>query len=244
MPAFGDLIDAFMAKFGTTPPVVTVANTAGSAVPASLADGADATQGLIADTKVTGDAAGTISAKLRGLNASIGEIQASPTANTVLARLKTIATDLEAIIALLPAALGQGTMAQGFKVVLATDQTAIPINLQPTTSGGSSVYGNLDLGATGVTIKASAGQVYNYYIANQNATLWRYVKLYNQATDPASTDTPVITLAIPPGSAANVAFPNGIAFGAGIGIRATTTIAVNGNVSPSTNDVVVFIGFK
>lgn len=42
-------------------------------------------------------------------------------------RLQRIAQRLTSIIALLPAALGQGTMAQGLRVVLPSDQSAIPV---------------------------------------------------------------------------------------------------------------------
>lgn len=56
-----------------------------------------------------------------GLLATLGEVQASPTANTLLARLKAI-TDV------MPAALGQGTMAQSARVVLASDHSVISVS--------------------------------------------------------------------------------------------------------------------
>jgi hypothetical protein len=170
----------------------------------------------------------------------IGEVQASPTANTVLDRLKTLATLLNGG---LPAALGQSTMANSLRVVLPSDQSAIPINLQPTTSGGSTPYVNLDLGTTGQVVKNGAGQVYNYYLYN-NAATTRYVKFYDKGTAPTSGDTPVWTLGIPAGSAANVAFPNGIAFASGISLRGTTLVANNDNTAPSANDLVVNLGYK
>jgi len=109
---------------------------------------------------------------------------------------------------------------------------------------GVSVYRNIDMGATGAVIKASAGQVYGWYISNQNPTSTRCVKIYDKATAPTNADTPVYTLVIPAGSAANVAFPNGVQFTNGIGIRATTGVADNDNTSPATNGVIVNVNYK
>jgi hypothetical protein len=50
-------------------------------------------------------------------------------------RLQRIAQRITSLIALLPAALGQGTMAQSLRVVLASDQAAIPV----TASAGSNL---------------------------------------------------------------------------------------------------------
>ena len=139
--------------------------------------------------------------------------------------------------------LGQGTMAQSVPVVLPSNQTAIPVNLQPTTSGGSLVYRNLDLGVTGQVAKNGAGQLYSYFFYN-NASATRYIKIYDKATAPTQSDTPVMTYPIPAGSAANVAFPNGVAFSAGISLRATTGVADSDTGAPSTNDVVINVNYK
>lgn len=141
--------------------------------------------------------------------------------------------------------LGQKTMANSTPMVLASDQSAIPANLQPTTSGGASIYRSLSVVATGANVKASAGQIYGYYVANLNAASTRYLKIYDKASAPTvGTDTPVITIPIPAGSAANVAFPNGIAFALGIGIGATTLIADADATAPSANEVVMNLFYK
>lgn len=58
---------------------------------------------------------------------------ASDTASSGLnGRLQRIAQRLTSLIALFPAALGQGTMAQSLKVVVASDQTAIPTTFTKT----------------------------------------------------------------------------------------------------------------
>lgn len=139
--------------------------------------------------------------------------------------------------------LGQKTMANSTPVVLASDQTVIPVSMAPATSGGLSIYRNIDLDETGVTAKASAGQLFGYYISN-NASTVMYVKVYNMATNPTSSDTPVLTLPIPAQAAANIEFSNGVAFATGIALRATTGVADNNNVGPAANEVVVNILYK
>lgn len=107
------------------------------------------------------------------------------------------------------------------------------------TSGGANIYRNISLVATGVNIKASAGQIYGWYLYN-NASSVRYVKFYNKATAPTvGTDVPVLTLSLPANAAANVSFPSGVAFSLGIGIGATTGVADNDSGAPSANDVIV-----
>jgi hypothetical protein len=111
----------------------------------------------------------------------------------------------------------------------------------PISTGGLSVYRNINLVASGVNIKSSAGQIYGWYLFN-NAPTVRYIKLYNKAKAPSvGADTPAMTIPLPCGAAANVIVPSGIAFSHGIGIGATTGVG-DGNVGmPAPNEVVVNI---
>ncbi len=68
----------------------------------TIADGADVVEGALADAAVTTDAAGTVSGKLRGL--------------------------VKWAYERMPASLGQKTMANSFPVVVASDQSAIPVS--------------------------------------------------------------------------------------------------------------------
>ena len=129
-------------------------------------------------------------------------------------------------------------------VNLAGSSSGATVSLVPATSGGCSVYRNINMGATGAAIKASAGQLYGWYLSNRNSTTVVYVKIYDKGSAPSSADTPIYTLAVPAGSAANVAFPNGVQFALGIGIRATTGVADNDNTGPSANDVIVNVNYK
>lgn len=99
-------------------------------------------------------------------------------------------------------------------------------------------YRNLDLGTTGQIVKATPGALLGWYIANQ-ATSARYVKVYDKATAPTESDTPVMTLVIPASAGANAYYSAGWGFDAGISLRATTAIADNSTAAPSSNDVVV-----
>ncbi len=95
---------------------------------------------------------------------------------------------------------------------------------------------------TGWVVKSTPGQWYGYYIANVSAA-YRYVKVYDIATAPDATATPVETLAIPPGSAANLSMPNGLQFSNGIAFRCTTGAADNDTGVPAAGDVIANVRY-
>lgn len=104
-------------------------------------------------------------------------------------------------------------------------------------------YRNLDLGVTGQVVKAAKGQVFDLHFSNQ-AVAPRYIKLYDKATAPTASDTPLRTYAIPASTAVALAVTNaGIEFLEGISLRATTGIADNDTGAPAANDVVVNLGW-
>lgn len=164
----------------------------------------------------------------------------------------------------LPATLGQKAMAASMAVVVASDQSAVPVSqsgtwtvqpgntanttawlvsARPATSGGHSIYRLISAATTNAaSIKGSAGQVYGAIITNTNAAV-RYVKLYNKATAPTvGTDIPVMTLAIPgntAGAGMVFSFENGIAFGTGIGSATTTGAADSDTGAVAANEIIV-----
>lgn len=111
------------------------------------------------------------------------------------------------------------------------------------TQGGCTAYRNLNLGVTGVVPKAAPGQLYGWYLAN-NAAAVRYVKVYDTASTPDGTFTPVLTLALPANSAANVFLATGMEFLNGIALRASTGVADNDTGAPTANDVIVNVFYK
>lgn len=74
--------------------------TGGTGGPSSIANGADVAEGATTDAAVVTDTTGTLSGKLRGL--------------------------VKWAFERMPAALGQGTMAQSLRVVLASDHSDVP----------------------------------------------------------------------------------------------------------------------
>lgn len=116
----------------------------------------------------------------------------------------------------------------------------IIMTLQPHTAGGLTTFmasgsdGSSILVATAQAIKASAGQLYGYYMFNPEAAV-TFVHFYNtaQASVTVGTTNPLFTVAVPAGSAANLAVPQGITFSnAGWSCAATTT--AGGNTAPAT----------
>lgn len=123
------------------------------------------------------------------------------------------------------------------------------VNLDPQTGNGLSIFRSLDLDETEEEIKASAGSVYGWYIAN-TATSTRFVKFYNAtaANVTVGSTTPVITIPIPGNTsddiAANALGAMGIAFDTAITVAATTGVADADTGAPAANDVIVNIFYK
>jgi len=115
----------------------------------------------------------------------------------------------------------------------------------PATSGGATLAKVLSAGSTNATsVKASAGQVYSYALANANAA-FRYVHFYNKASAPTvGTDVPVFTVGVPPNFVANCDFNSGTPFTTGIAYSITTGAADNDSGAVSANDVTGFILYK
>jgi len=115
----------------------------------------------------------------------------------------------------------------------------------PATSGGYSIYRSIDLDESEEEVKASAGQLFGWYLYNAAATA-RYLKFYNAtaANTTVGTTTPVLTIPVAAGAAANVEFSNGIAFGTAISAAVTTGLADNDTGAPAANDFIINILYK
>ncbi|MGX9144971.1 hypothetical protein [Mesorhizobium sp. 128a] len=80
-------------------------------------------------------------------NTLIGDVtEAAPASDTASSglngRLQRIAQRLTSLIALIPAALGQGTMAQSMRVVVASDQSSVPVTPAGNVASGAADSGN------------------------------------------------------------------------------------------------------
>ena len=88
-------------------------------------------------------------------------------------------------------------------------------------------------------VKASPGQLYGLSVDNINAAPC-YIRLYNQATAPATTDTPVYRLRIPGGTSGagrEKVWVKGLEFSAGIAYRITTGVADNDDTAAASTEV-------
>lgn len=187
---------------------------------------------MIGSLTETAPASDTASSGLNGrlqrvaqrLTSLIALFPASLGAKAAAASLSvTLATE---DVALFPASLGQKTMANGFAVTIASDQTTFPISPGASAATGGIASTSRIVSAANTTnatsAKASAGRVYAIQGYNA-ATGIRYLKLYNKASSPTvGTDTPVKTLALPPGVAFAFDWPHGYSFATGIAYALTT----------------------
>lgn len=160
----------------------------------------------------------------------------------------TNAVSVGSSISSLPALVAGTALVGKVGIDQTTPGTTNAVVVTPPTSGGLSISKVIGAGSTNATsIKASAGQVFGWYISNKNAAQM-FVKFYNKASAPTvGTDTPVMTLAIPgnaTGVAANVFNSIGIAFSTGIAMAITTGSADNDNTGISAGDVIVNTFYK
>lgn len=121
--------------------------------------------------------------------------------------------------------------------------TPINVSSAPTTSGGLTTYRNLDTGVTGSVVKSSAGQLYVVNAFNASTAI-RYLKLYDKATAPTSSDTPIDTIALPSGGGVVIPIGAGTPFTTGLGVRGTVGVTDADTTAPSANDIVINLWFK
>ena len=107
------------------------------------------------------------------------------------------------------------------------------------TSGGPTTYHLVSAATTNLTnIKASAGQLYGWYIYNSNAAA-RKVAFHNVSGTPTAGASIYFTLVIPATSGANVFLPHGIPFSIGIAISTVTGLADTDTAAVAANDLII-----
>jgi hypothetical protein len=139
---------------------------------ATIADGADVTEGAIADAAVAAGAAGTQSAKLRRLTTDLATrlsesdfdtkagslTETAPATDTASSglngRLQRLAQRLTSLISQLPAALGQTTAAGSLSVVSASDQVGPGVDVTATGALGA-LNAALTISAKGLSAVAT-----------------------------------------------------------------------------------------
>lgn len=115
--------------------------------------------------------------------------------------------------------------------------------LIPVTTGGLSVYRNINLGVVGQVVKASAGQIYNLFAYNLH-TVVQFVKIYNKATAADETDVPIATIPVPAGSGVVIPIDHGEAYATGISVRGTGALADNDTTATTASTLILKLDYK
>lgn len=146
---------------------------------------------------------------------------------------------------------GSITATNPFAVQLSQGNTAVaasnpvPVVNVNATSGGDTIGKVLSAGSTNATsLKASAGQVYEYDLYN-NAAYAVFIHFYNKASAPTvGTDVPVFTIGLAATSGRHTQIGNGLPFATGIAYAITKGAADTDSVAVLAADVTGFIGYK
>lgn len=120
------------------------------------------------------------------------------------------------------------------------------VTVRPNANGeGLDTFRSIDIDETEEEVKGTAGKLYGYYFFNAAAST-RYLKFYDNtaAGTTVGTTTPKLTFPLPAGAAGHIEFTNGIPFGTGITVAATTGLADNDTGAPSANDVIINVMYK
>lgn len=106
-------------------------------------------------------------------------------------------------------------------------------------------YRLLSAASTNATlVRASRGMVHGLVASNTNAAV-RYLKLYDKATAPTvGTDSPSMTIALPPGQTISPQIPAGVAFEKGIGLATTAGVADADTAAVAANEIVVNLQYS
>lgn len=124
------------------------------------------------------------------------------------------------------------------------DTTGSDTHVVPKTSGGLTTFHLASAGSTNATsVKASAGQLYGWFVYNSNAAA-RKLAFHNTAGTPTAGASVFFSIVIPPTSGANVEYTNGVTFSTGIGITTVTGLADNDSAAVAANDLIINLFYK
>lgn len=117
--------------------------------------------------------------------------------------------------------------------------------------GGATPFRTLSLGATGQLVKNSFGSLFTLVLGNADVVgsppigaVQLFVKLYDKATVPTDSDTPVMTIPVPAGQTVALSFTPALAFLTGIGMRCTPNVNDGDSEDPATNAMVVNLAYN
>jgi hypothetical protein len=206
-------IAATVAASGTFWQATQPISAAASAIAAGAGvDGWDLTQGAKADAAYAGSGSASVIAALKGIYTIAAA--ATPAGANLIGKV-------------------------GIDQTTAGTTNGVVENATSASGGISTTARLLSAAAStnGTNAKASAGRLYSIQGYNA-ATAVRYLKLYNKASSPTvGTDTPVKTLALPPGAGFAFDWPVGYSFATGISFGLTTGSADNDTGALTAGDV-------
>ncbi len=134
--------------------------------------------------------------------------------------------------------IGTGSLAAGTNAI-----GDVGLQVRANATGAATIHHFVAAATTNTAnVKASAGRVLGWHLANTVAT-WRYVKLHNTAGTPTAGAAVVQTIGIPPNGVASRSLPQGIGFATGIGRSCVTGAADADATATAANDVVGDIFF-
>lgn len=205
-----------------------------SGYPVKIADGDATTLGTTTDTAAA-DVAGskTVLSLLKGIWNKLNPVAAAQSGTWTVQAAQSGTWTVTST--------GTSTVAG---TIAATQSGAWDATLSPKATGGCSSYRIATTATTNaVNVKASPGQFYGGYLYNRNASE-RYLKVYNKASAPTSSDTPMATIVIPPTNGAVIDHSMAMALSLGLGCRVTGGISDGDDTAVLANDVHGYILYK
>ena len=104
-------------------------------------------------------------------------------------------------------------------------------------------YSTLVANDTGLVVKASKAILCGVLLTNKNAAI-QFVKLYNKATAPSASDTPLLRIGVPTGQTVTLPIPGGAVFSDGLSIRSVTTLPDAGATGTPAGDVAASLFYQ
>lgn len=133
--------------------------------------------------------------------------------------------------------------------LLSPDSIIVTLGASGTAAGGLSIDSQIQTSAAVLTtvVKASAGRL-GFIACYNSGSAAAYLKVYNKATTPSSSDTPIYRAVIPANNSTGSGFIQPIIIGvtcnAGISYRVTGGIADNDTTALTANTILVNIAYS
>lgn len=167
----------------------------------------------------------------------------APASTTTVTLSAVTVVDFTEIQASIQGGAGNANAAQAIPVIPVGGTQAVSGTVTATAGGSATATGTTvakvlsAATANPTVVKASAGRVYGFQIANNSAS-WRYVKFYNQTTAPTPGAVPYLVVPLPPASSVHVDRAVPITFATGIGYTIVAGAADADTAVVGANEVV------